>query len=270
MRSHRRIGALTFLALSAGTLSGCGKLFENVDTDGISLAELNDLNAGVAAATSETVTPNGKDLMILSVSSITPMKTTTFHSSTNSITLGVVIRSEKDEYTTVHLQELDGLPAATGGVVTTDSALGCHFSLANAGKPNAYIAKLSGSCVQALTVELPDHEIPRAFLGTTPLFSGEIDLADLKAVYVAAGTDPKIATLLKTYVARLSAADKPLTVADVNGFMLQLGNDASRIDAVALLAPRVSDAANAESLAATVFTAAANRERAVKILAAFK
>jgi hypothetical protein len=265
----RRLHALLFFCLSAGTLSGCGKLFENRDDAAIHLAEENDPNAGVAAAASETVVPNGKDLMILSVSSISPMIETTTHTSSNAITLGMMIRSEKDEYSTVHLRELAELPTATG-VLTTDSALGCHYSMANVGKPTTYIATLSGSCVKTLTVELPDHEVPRAFLGTTPLFSGEIELADLKAVYTAAASDPRLSKLLKTYVARLSSADKPLTVADVQSFMLALGNDARRVDAVAILAPRVSDAANAENLSATVFTTAANRDRAVKILAAFK
>jgi hypothetical protein len=249
--------------------AGCGNAFDNVSGKTVLGEENIPPDAGVPDTTSVTITPTGKDLSVLALSAIQPLRVTTVHTPTNAIALQVEILSESAEYGAVHLREIEK-GASASGIYSTDSALGCHYSIGNPGTPRAYVAALSGSCVHTLAVELPDHEIPRAFLGTTPLFSGEIDLADLKAVYTAAGHDPNLPLLLRAYVARLPAAVKPLSVADVGAFLLPLGDDARRIDAVALLAPRVSDAAQAENLPREAFTSPASRAQAVKILLAYQ
>ncbi|MBS1961202.1 MAG: hypothetical protein JST04_03220 [Bdellovibrionales bacterium] len=263
-RSFIRIGAV-FLLLSG---SGCGKLFEN-NTEGTTLGQTDAIEgAGVSAAASVTITPTGKDLAILSVSSIGSVQTATAHVATNDVVFHLTLRSENDGDSEIHLQEL-ARSQPTSGVVSLDSALGCRYRIADKGTPKARLSSVNGSCVSAVTVDLPDHDIPRAFLGTTPLFSGEIALDDLKAVYAAAGFSPNLVPLLKTYVARLEDGAKPLSVADVAAFLPQLADDARRIEGIAAVAARVSDPENAEGLPKDAFTTAANRDRAVKILSAF-
>ena len=271
MKLFRLLAAFSMLMLATLTLAGCGKLFANGDDSAASTFGQEDgaANAGVPFSATETVTPDGKSLTILSVPSIQPARIATAHTATDVITLTLSIRSESADFSAVHLKELSHL-TAQNGIYSTDSALGCHYALADAGTPRSHIASLSGSCVTAASVEIPDHDVPRAFLGATPLFSGEIELSDVEAVFAAAPHDPGLNALLRSYAARLADAVKPVAVADVAKLIAGLDSDAKRIAAVATLAPRVSDPANAAgTLTKDLFMDPANDTRAVAILAAY-
>jgi hypothetical protein len=275
MKTRARLPTAPLLFLAAVTaavaLSGCGKLFDNSgDIAPTTLGQLDSAgNAGVAAATTETITPDGKNLTILNVSSIQTAQTSTVHTAANDIILNLSLRSESADFSSVHLKELGHLTAANG-VYSTDSALGCHYTLDKQGTAAAHIAALAGSCITAVIVELPDHDIPRTYLGVTPLFSGEIEISDVLAVFAAVPHDANLIALLQTYTARLAPSEKPVLMSDVATLILGLPTDAKRIEAIATLAARVSDPANAAgTLPKAAFTSATNYTRAVAIFSAY-
>lgn len=260
-----------FLLFASLSLVGCGNVFSNIEERaGTGLGQENAPDhVGIPAVASVTVTPSEMRPTILSFDSIEAPSITKIQSISNEISIHAALRSESEEFSDVHLHELDR-PTPENGVISLESSLGCSFTIGNPGTPRAFISALTGSCVNTVAVQLPDQELPRTFLGTTPRFSGRIELADLKAVFESTKDAASLASLLKIYVARLDGAEKPVKVDDLSALLGRLGDDSRRIAAVALLAPRISDAKNAEGLPASSFANTASRDRAIRVLLGYR